>query len=137
MATPHVSGVAALIWSANPNWTNVQIRNALTGSALDLGIAGEMLLWFWFGAGKNALDLLGGGTDPTPTPTFTPTFTPTPSSTPTTKTMNLTVTTDKATYSNNQTVYVTVTAKETDGSATSGASVNITIKEFNKNTCKS
>ena len=26
MAAPHVSGVAALVWSANPSWTNVEIR---------------------------------------------------------------------------------------------------------------
>ncbi len=41
MATPHVSGVAAVVWSANPDWTNAQIREALTQSALDLGPAGR------------------------------------------------------------------------------------------------
>ena len=41
MATPHVSGVAALIWSANPNWTNVEIRDALAETALDLGDPGR------------------------------------------------------------------------------------------------
>ena len=41
MATPHVSAVAALVWSANPSWTNVQIRQALTASAEDLGAVGR------------------------------------------------------------------------------------------------
>jgi subtilisin family serine protease len=41
MATPHVSGVAALLWSANPTWTNVQIREAMTMTALDLGEPGR------------------------------------------------------------------------------------------------
>jgi len=41
MATPHVSGVAALLWSANPDWTNVQIREAMTMTAMDLGEAGR------------------------------------------------------------------------------------------------
>jgi serine protease len=41
MATPHVSGVAALVWSHNPNWTNGQIRLALQQSAEDLGAAGR------------------------------------------------------------------------------------------------
>jgi subtilisin family serine protease len=41
MATPHVSGVAALLWSANPNWTNVQIREAMNATALDLGEPGR------------------------------------------------------------------------------------------------
>lgn len=41
MATPHVSGVAALLWSANPGWTNVQIREAMDMTALDLGEPGR------------------------------------------------------------------------------------------------
>ncbi len=41
MATPHVSGVAALIWSANPKWTNVQIREAMVVTAKDLGEEGR------------------------------------------------------------------------------------------------
>jgi subtilisin family serine protease len=40
MAAPHVSGVAALIWSHNRLWTNVQIRAALRSAAQDLGPAG-------------------------------------------------------------------------------------------------
>jgi subtilisin family serine protease len=36
MATPHVSGVAALVWSRNPSATNQQIRNALRSSAFDV-----------------------------------------------------------------------------------------------------
>lgn len=41
MATPHVSGVAALLWSANPDWTNAQIREAMDMTALDLGDPGR------------------------------------------------------------------------------------------------
>ena len=41
MATPHVSAVAALVWSSNPTATNVQIRNALTATSQDLGTAGR------------------------------------------------------------------------------------------------
>jgi subtilisin family serine protease len=41
MATPHVSGVAALVWSFNTAWTNAQIRTALTATAQDLGAAGR------------------------------------------------------------------------------------------------
>jgi subtilisin family serine protease len=41
MATPHVSGVAALIWAQAPNKTNTQVRNALTATAEDLGDAGR------------------------------------------------------------------------------------------------
>jgi serine protease len=41
MATPHVSGVAALVWGEKNSCTNAQIRSALTGSAKDLGAAGR------------------------------------------------------------------------------------------------
>ncbi|MDC0740605.1 S8 family serine peptidase [Polyangium mundeleinium] len=41
MATPHVSAVAALIWSQKPTATNAAIRNAINATALDLGTAGR------------------------------------------------------------------------------------------------
>ena len=41
MATPHVSGVAALIWNLLPSRTNLQVRQALTSTAIDLGAAGR------------------------------------------------------------------------------------------------
>lgn len=76
MATPHVAGVAALVWSANPTWTNAEVRQALTSTAEDLGAAGRDDS---YGHGlvraKAALDaLLGGGTDPGPGPDPDPQF---------------------------------------------------------------
>lgn len=41
MATPYVSGVAALIWSLNPSKNNLQLREALQATALDKGAAGR------------------------------------------------------------------------------------------------
>ncbi|WP_085296730.1 S8 family serine peptidase [Cognaticolwellia mytili] len=41
MATPHVTGVAALVWSNNPNCTATQVRNALKSTAIDLGTPGR------------------------------------------------------------------------------------------------
>ncbi len=41
MATPHVSAVAALAWSANPALTNVDMRSVLAATAMDLGAAGR------------------------------------------------------------------------------------------------
>jgi subtilisin family serine protease len=64
MATPHVSGVAALIWSFNPAWTNAQIRTALTATAQDLGVAGrDSSFGYGLVQAKAALDYLqaGGG----------------------------------------------------------------------------
>jgi subtilisin family serine protease len=59
MATPHVSGVAALIWSANPSWTNQQIRAALDVTAQDLGAPGYDTSFGWgLVQAKAALDEL-------------------------------------------------------------------------------
>jgi subtilisin family serine protease len=41
MATPHVSAVAALVWSYFPTCTGTQIRTSLDNSALDLGTLGR------------------------------------------------------------------------------------------------
>ena len=41
MATPHVSGAAALLWSNNPGCTVQGIRRAMALSAVDLGAAGR------------------------------------------------------------------------------------------------
>ncbi len=41
MATPHVSAVAALVWSYFPTCTGAQIRSSLGKSAQDLGAAGR------------------------------------------------------------------------------------------------
>lgn len=67
MATPHVSAVAALVWSAKPTATNQEIRDALTSTAQDLGAAGRDV-YFGFGLvqAKAAIDSLGGGGSPTP-----------------------------------------------------------------------
>ncbi|GAB3745338.1 S8 family serine peptidase [Lysobacter olei] len=68
MATPHVAGVAALVWSAKPSATSQQVRDALTSTALDLGTPGRDAQ---FGYGLvQAFDatekLLGGGGGSTP-----------------------------------------------------------------------
>jgi len=63
MATPHVSAVAALIWSANPSWTNVQIRDAMNATALDLGTSGrDTVFGYGLVQAADALAYLGGGT---------------------------------------------------------------------------
>jgi len=41
MATPHVSGVAALIWGCYPQATNQRIRDAMNATAKDKGSAGR------------------------------------------------------------------------------------------------
>lgn len=113
MATPHVSGVAALIWSANPSWTNAQIREAMTSTALDLGAAGRDV-YYGFGLvqAKAALDYLGGGGPPPPPPGA----------------LVVTVGTNKETYLNGETVLITVTVKDDRGSAVDGAAVALQIK---------
>lgn len=63
MATPHVSAVAALVWSCNPSLTNQQVRDALNASAKDKGAAGrDTTFGFGIVQAKAALDLLTFGT---------------------------------------------------------------------------
>ena len=40
MAAPHVSGVAGLIWSQNPSFSNQKVRETLKNTAKDLGSSG-------------------------------------------------------------------------------------------------
>jgi hypothetical protein len=40
MATPHVAGLAALIWSEYPSYTNNQVESRIERTALDLGVPG-------------------------------------------------------------------------------------------------
>ncbi|MFP7722967.1 S8 family serine peptidase [Lysobacter sp. A3-1-A15] len=72
MASPHVAGAAAIIWSADPSATNQQVRDAMNATALDLGTAGRDN---YYGNGLvqtfDATEALlggGGGTDPGPGP---------------------------------------------------------------------
>ena len=72
MATPTVSGVAALVWSNHPDCTNAEVREALKATAEDQGTPGRD---DYYGYGivkaKSASDYLAneigcGGTPPTP-----------------------------------------------------------------------
>jgi len=79
MASPHVAGVAALVWSHHPSCSNVQIRNALNASAQDLGASGrDVKFGYGLAQTKDAIDYIsangcdgngnggggGGGTTP-------------------------------------------------------------------------
>jgi PKD repeat protein len=69
MATPHVSGVAALVWSNVPLKTNAELRAALQATAEDLGPAGKDNAYgYGLVRADAALKYLGGGTIPENTP---------------------------------------------------------------------
>lgn len=56
MASPHVAGVAAAIWSAHPTRTAAEVRAALTSTAEDLGTSGrDDLYGFGFVRAASAL----------------------------------------------------------------------------------
>ncbi|KGJ90250.1 S8 family serine peptidase [Thalassotalea sp. ND16A] len=71
MATPHVTGVAALAWSNNPSCTADDVRSALKSTAIDLETAGrDDKTGFGLAQAKAASDLLAAGcgtTTPPPT----------------------------------------------------------------------
>ena len=59
MATPHVTGVAALVWSHFPTMSAAQIWQALTDSAQDLGTSGrDDSFGHGFVQAKAAIDIL-------------------------------------------------------------------------------
>lgn len=74
MASPHVAGVAALVWSHHPSCNADEIRNALNASAEDLGSAGrDVKFGYGLVQAKDAIDYIqtngcagGGGTTPPP-----------------------------------------------------------------------
>lgn len=69
MATPHVSGVAALVWSHFPACTNDQIRLALQATAEDLGDPGRDTSYgFGLIRAKAAYDYLTANGCPAPPP---------------------------------------------------------------------
>lgn len=65
MATPHVAGVAALIWSANLTWSNVQIREAMKETTIDLGAEGRDVAYgYGLVQAAEALEYLEGSPPP-------------------------------------------------------------------------
>ena len=121
MATPHVAGVAALVWSHFPSCTNKQIRNVLLASALDRGATGcDNEYGYGIVQAKDAYDLLlangcnaytsvtdNGGcgqtwtstsptppTPPSPTPPSPTPPSPTPTCSPTENNVKVTLLTD-------------------------------------------
>jgi len=85
MATPHIAGAMALLWSAIPGFQN-QIdpsRAALNNAAVHIastqcGSAGSPNNIFGWGRVDILATVTGGTPTPTPTPTATPTPTPGP-----------------------------------------------------------
>ncbi len=68
MAAPHVAGLAALVWSRHPEWTNDQVEWAIESTAYDAGEEG----WdevFGYGRIDARAAVALGALPPTPTPT--------------------------------------------------------------------
>jgi len=70
MATPHVTGVAALVWSNNPGCTATQVRDALKANAIDLDVPGrDDKTGYGLVQAKAASDALTTSCSVTPPPT--------------------------------------------------------------------
>jgi serine protease len=87
MATPHVSGIAALLLGEDPNLTPAQVRQIIETTARDRGAAGWDDAYGWglvdAAAAAAAVDPATPTPMPTATSTNTPTATPTNTATPT------------------------------------------------------
>ena len=71
MATPHVSGVAAIVWSHKPGATSSEVREALKQTATGGGNRIDNSLGYGIVKAKQAVDYILGYT-PSPTPAPTP-----------------------------------------------------------------
>jgi serine protease len=108
MATPHVSAVAALVWSQVPAASVTDIRAAMTATALDLGDPGrDAAFGFGLVQAADALSYL--------------------ESQPAAQPMVVSVTTDLPQYPTRSTVTITVTAADGTGSPISGAAVSVNV----------
>ena len=113
MASPHVAGVAALVWAADPTLSNVELRAILQTTAENLGLP-----WNHQGYGLVRADLAVrevGEVEPPPPPP------PPPASS-----LSVDVTTSKTSYSLGETVYITATVTD-NGSLVGGAAVQVEI----------
>ena len=79
MASPHVAGVAALVWSTKPSLTNQQLMDILIDSATDLGSPGYDIYYGHGLVNAEAAYNLAQNPDATRSPTAAPTMAPTPS----------------------------------------------------------
>ena len=67
MATPHVSGIAAMVWAQDPNQTNTQVRTSIEDSAEVVGaLEQNFLAWVQHGRVNlyEALMLYDSGSSP-------------------------------------------------------------------------
>ncbi len=87
MAAPHVSGLAALLFSYRPNLSAADVRAIIEQTVVDKGAAGFDIYYGWGRIDAAAALMLASNwtpftSTPTSSPTVTPTATPTASSTP-------------------------------------------------------
>lgn len=119
MATPHVTGVVALMRAANPNATVAQITNTIFDTAVQVGSAQ------YYGAGKidaaACVAAMVGGTTPDPVDPPTP---PTPED-PDPVTSSLTIEAEySADYSK---IYQDITVTDSNGNPVSGVALSLRL----------
>lgn len=109
MASPHVVGTAALVWASSPTMKNIDVRQKLDTTAIDLGVAGrDNEFGYGLVDAKNAVGLVP------------------------VKLLKVNVVTNKTWYSPNKTVNITVIVNNSQGQPVEGVFVTMSIKTPNR-----
>ena len=139
MATPHVSAVAALVWSSKPTATNAQVRAALQSTAEDLGSAGrDNYYGYGLVRAKAAITALAGsGGGGTSTPVHVGSLTSTKATTKTGWTMTVKISVVNASNSPVSGVKVDGKFNTTAVSCTTGTDGTCSVSASAKNTLTS
>lgn len=113
MASPHVAGVAALVWAANTALTNVQLRTLLNETAEPIGDGDPLKYGNGLVDAEAAVGAATGGSEPPP---------PEPGDA-----LVVAVTTDKTAYRMGETIYITVSVTDTSGLPVGEAAVSVEV----------
>jgi subtilisin len=132
MASPHVAGVAALIWTADPTLSNPEVRQILRDTAINLGSTSQYGYGLVDAVAAVTMATSGGGFEPEPSPSPSPSPEPDPEPG---EEIGMGITNIEHVFSGgknkNNHLDVRLTVQDESGLAVAGAAVSINLTNSN------